>query len=96
MRRVLYSHKLPGICQTSTPLKKFLTFQGSPQRHYYQGKGLMGEHQAAPPLCVFSSSAVNIFRKCFVPNLEHAAQEKELEDLLPTLVPSILIRLLMN
>jgi hypothetical protein len=72
------------------PIEYFFRLYKDLLKRNIQERDLMVKHQAAL-LCVSPSSAANIFRKCFVPGLEHAAQEKELEDLLPTLVPSILL-----
>jgi transposase len=70
------------------PIEYFFRLYKDLLKRNNEERDLMVKHQAAL-LCVSPSSAANIFRKCFVPGLEHAAQEKELEDLLPTLISSI-------
>jgi transposase len=70
------------------PIEYFFRLYKDLLKRNIHERDLIVKHQSAL-LCVSPSSAANIFRKCFVPGLEHAAQDKELEDLLPTLLPLI-------
>jgi hypothetical protein len=70
------------------PIERFFRLHKDLLKRNIQERDLTVKHQAAL-LRASPSSAANAFRKCFVPGLERAAQDKELEDTLPALIPLI-------